>query len=62
MTVLSWRDGLHKGQKCELCSRFLGWPGSWPEGPRSDGRGGKVAKRPHALAGGVGGEGGGAAW
>src|SRR5439155_10946739 len=33
--------------------RRAGWPGSCPEGPRCGGRGGKVAKRPLALAGGV---------
>src|SRR5207245_9039137 len=44
--------GFLKGEKCELCSRFLerrsgerGWPGSCLEGPRCGGGGGDAANR-----------------
>src|SRR6266481_513471 len=44
---LRWRDGLIKGKKCELCSRFLE--------RRSGGRGGQEAgQRALVLAGGGG--------
>ena len=52
--------GFLRGEKFKFCSRCLetpfrraGWPGSWPQGPRTGGRGGHVAKRPCVLAGGV---------